>query len=148
MHRGCRWAESDHPRRSLYPIVRELPRLVAGKCVVVTSVDSGPLRVGTELAAAGWIQRGDLALLARAGDDEDVPCGEYDEWYAFDNVTAIDRIDVFVNGPPVVSQGDGAFWSQMERLAPFAHAADGDTLCVVCRDAEIVAAVAEIMRGF
>jgi hypothetical protein len=51
------------------------PEVVLGKCVAITSIDSGPLvPTGTE-TAAGWQSRGKIAYSPKIENAQDLPHG-------------------------------------------------------------------------
>jgi hypothetical protein len=162
-----RWLWSREGR--LRDLVQRVPELVRGCFVVVSSFDSGPLRLAPEEAAAGWYSDGRLALSPKVEDIDLLPLGEWDEWYVFDAPPELSEIEVFVNygdfspdpdrrlGPQGIGWGRrGAeealrfslerterFWSQLEAMSPEAFLAENDAMICVTRDAGAFARAVE-----
>ncbi|MCZ7644824.1 MAG: hypothetical protein M5U26_06005 [Planctomycetota bacterium] len=142
---GYYWLHSD--TGFLDSLVENAPELVLGKHVVVTSFDSGPLKLSAEEIKAGWFSRKALAYSPRIKDLCEVPSCGFSEWYVFNELKEIGDLEVFVNystwaladsvsslpkNPLIVN-----FWDQMTRLRPFAYAAEGIFLNLAVMDEDI-----------
>src|SRR4051794_35587986 len=90
-----RWFQSSD--LSLGGLVEAVPDLLRDRFVVVTSLDSGPLRLTPDDTAAGWRQSGSLAISPKSPTPRSLPLGEWDEWFLFEELPAVGSLDVFVN---------------------------------------------------
>jgi hypothetical protein len=82
---------------SLHRVLKLCPEFVIGKCLVITSFDSGPLRVSPEELAKGWRQLGKLAVIPHVQDTEELPYDQYDEWLVFPKYAEPEVTETFVN---------------------------------------------------
>jgi hypothetical protein len=73
------------------------PDFVIGKCLIITSFDSGPLRVSAEELAKGWREIGNLVIVPRVQSTEELPYDQYDEWLVFPNYAEPEVPETFVN---------------------------------------------------
>src|SRR5262249_26815429 len=102
----------------------------------------------------GWTVCDRIAISPKLTAKDDVPCGEWDEWYvvaepSFRHVS----VEVFVNygcftlASPQFSAQDSLveqqerFWRQLERIAPVTFVAMGDNDIVVSRLPEFINAI-------
>jgi hypothetical protein len=147
-----RWFQASG--HSLGSFVKAVLALVQDRIVVVTALDSGPLRLPSDDIPAGWLQLADLAISLKASP-EGLPRGEWDEWYVFEDVPPARSPEVFVNDssfslrPEVGNDCQQAvaerFWSQIAEWWPESYLAEGDKLTCVTRVEEIVP---ELVRFF
>jgi hypothetical protein len=73
------------------------PEFVLGKYLVITSFDSGPLRLNDKDFNRGWLQHNELAINPSIESVQDIPYDEYDEWYIFSKIPLLEEFKVFVN---------------------------------------------------
>src|SRR5258705_9235985 len=83
--------------RPISMLIRTCPKALLNKYVVVTSLDSGPLRLTKQQINAGWQTKERLALSPKIFTATDVPFEWFDEWFIFDEPTAPIALEVFVN---------------------------------------------------
>jgi len=81
----------------LADVLKVCPEFVEGKYLVITSFDSGPLRLIDEEFKRGWLQHDDLAINPLVESVNDIPYDEYDEWYIFLKAPLLEEFKVFVN---------------------------------------------------
>jgi len=81
----------------IHDALKICPEIVLGKYLVVTSFDSGPLRLADSEFESGWLQHGELAINPRVKSVKDIPYDEYDEWYIFTCTPFLEEFKVFVN---------------------------------------------------
>jgi len=172
MHRGKQgeyyWLEAVSP--SIHDILKVCPEFVLGKYLVVTSFDSGPLRLTTPEFEAGWLQHGELAINPSVKSVEDVPYDEYDEWYIFTRTPPLEDFKVFVNycgfslrDPEYLLDGvdptwditgikydienmrswQELFWLQLELKGAETYIASGDRLILATHRPELYERIAE-----
>jgi hypothetical protein len=84
-------------RHVLHDLLVACPEVVLGKCVVVSSFDSGTLVPTAEELRKGWLAQGRLAVLPYVATVGDLPHDLYDEWYVFASPTIPDVAEIFVN---------------------------------------------------
>lgn len=128
---------------SLGALVQVVPELVRDRFVVVTSFDSGPLRLRSEDIASGWLQLGSLAVSPKSAVPSSLPLGEWDEWFVFEEMPCVQSPEVFINyggfslQPDPKDQWQQAmlerFWGQLAEWWPESHLAEGDNLICVTR---------------
>ena len=149
----------------MIPFLRGCPQVVLGKYIVITSVDSGILRVGEEEKAKGWESRGEVGYSPRISSIEELPLRflideHYHEWLIFDAPADLGylfrgnvfieplrqgMVAAFVNYRIDLSKSDEAskdllnlFWDQLERIQPESYLADGDDfLTFASRDKDL-----------
>ncbi|WP_263342409.1 hypothetical protein [Acidicapsa dinghuensis] len=93
-----KWIElAQGSRAHLRVLLKRCPQLFAGKCVVITSYDSGPLTPNEKEIARGWKKCGNLFIVPSVEDVSDLPFEQYDEWYIFPEYTRPEIDTVFVN---------------------------------------------------
>ena len=120
------------------------PQLVAGRYLINTSFDSGPLDLSAEEVNRGWRKHKGLALSPPIVDVSDIPYDQYDEWYIFTTPATFDHYEVFVNyggfslHNPAFAEKQQRFWRQLTRLGPETYLADGDNLICVTRNAALI----------
>ncbi len=143
------------------------PILVLGKCVAITSFDSGSLSVTDEEKDAGWESRKGIAYSPLIESLDALPeRGGFDEWYIFG--TPIDlgdkgrgnvfeaplsagQVEVFVNfGEGFdLNQPNGLvplFWRQLEWIRPESYIADTHHLLTfVSTNRKVFAAVRRVL---
>jgi hypothetical protein len=153
------WVEA--PYLGLYDLVSAIPELVHGKRIAITSFDSGPFRPSSKEVAAGWQAQGSVAFSPVIRDVEQLPTGEYDEWYVGATWPAGFEPHVFINyggfslrdpahlveklrptwdrmasefARDRILEQQAQFWTQLGRLSPISYLAEGDLLVCVTRD--------------
>jgi hypothetical protein len=143
------WAQKPNGR--LDRLLGHCPALVEEKFVIVTSLDSGPLRLQPNELAAGWTQSGQLAYSPRIARADAIPREGYDEWYIFTGPPQVQVDEVFANshfelhgrdsdpGKPQwwfehLQEKQERFWNQIARLQPQSYVAEGDLLTVATQD--------------
>jgi hypothetical protein len=144
-----RWFQSND--LSLGGLVEAVPDLVRDRFVVVTSFDSGPLRLSPEDIASGWRQSGSRALSPKSADPRSLPLGEWDEWFVFEELPAVHSLEVFVNyggfslRPVPRNEWQQAalerFWGQLTEWLPESYLAEGDNLICVTRAEMLIPAL-------
>lgn len=156
---------------SLSDLLSACPEIVSGKYVAVTAFDSGPLVPTEEEMANGWRSQFGIAYSPRVADPRAIPHDNcYDEWYVFNEPTAIGRIAEqqaniferwqtddtvfqFVNyhlGLHLESQKPLAdlFWMQIRRIKPEVYVADCQSyVTMVCNSKELFAAARKGIKG-
>jgi hypothetical protein len=128
---------------SLGALVEAVPELVRDRFVVVTSFDSGPLRLTPEDIALGWQQCGTLAVSPKSPASRPLPLGEWDEWFVFEEVPPVRSAEVFINyggfslKPDPENEWHQAtlerFWGQIAEWRPESYLAEGDNLICITR---------------
>ena len=128
---------------SLGALVEAVPELVRDRFVVVTSFDSGPLRLSPEDIASGWQQCGSLAVSPKSPATRALQLGEWDEWFVFDKTPGVRSPEVFINyggfslRPDPENEWHQAalerFWDQLAEWWPESYLAEGDNLICVTR---------------
>ena len=135
-------------------VLKVCPDFVEGKYLVLTSLDSGPLKLTDEEFKRGWLQHGELAINPLVESVADIPYDEYDEWYNFSQAPLLEEFKVFVNDSlfslrdpefliieaeptwDLVGRRDQAervkdlqelFWLQLELKEPETYISAGDT---------------------
>jgi hypothetical protein len=153
------WFEIVPQACFLAQLITEIPELVVGKYVAITSFDSGPLKPSEEEVAKGWGAVEDVAYSPQVQTPDELPSDLYDEWWIFDQPTRIESPDVFVNighftlETPKETVDDPTwdataqqnlarsqralqdrFWLQVRKLQPTSFLCDDGRLIVVTRD--------------
>lgn len=82
---------------SLHKLLMRCPEFIIGKCLVISSFDSGPLMASPEELAKGWRQIGDLVIAPRIEHVEELPYDQHDEWSVFTSYTQPAITETFVN---------------------------------------------------
>ncbi len=155
-----RWLETWAYPLSLKQVVGASPDIVLGRRVLVTAFDAGPLALTEDEALSGWTRIKDFPVSPVVKDVDQLPdTDQYDEWYVFDHVPAIDSIHVFVTythsfqllaGRPSAETSRDLlerFWRQVEVLRPVAYlACNENAFLFVCRDADLYKLGAEACR--
>jgi len=123
---------------SLGALVEAVPELVRDRFVVVTSFDSGPLRLTLDDIASGWQQSGSLAISPQSPSPSSLPLGEWDEWFVFEEMPSVRSPEVFINyggfslRPYLENEWQQAalerFWGQLAEWWPESYLAEGDNL--------------------
>ena len=169
---GYRWFQSA--QLCLHELLTEIPSLVVGRYITVTSFDSGPLRLSEEEILAGWISKDSIAYSPLVTDPHNMPHDQYDEWYVFQNRITIGSPEVFVNlsafglrspdyllenieptwdrnlanrQSEFIAQYQERFWSQLARIQPESYLAEGDNLICVTRNKTTYDALARFFRA-
>ncbi len=125
-------------------LLSAVPQLVSGKCVIITSFDSGPFVPDETMRAGGWSIKSGLAYSPPVARPDDLPRNQYDEWYVYPSRTEIIPPEVFVNYAGFRLRYYAAevelhgllerFWLQMEKLRPESYLAEGEVLILATRD--------------
>jgi hypothetical protein len=125
-------------------LVSAVPQIVLGKHVVITSFDSGPFVPSEKETKRGWALKSGIAYSPEVLRANDLPHGEFDEWYVFPSRKEIDSPEVFVNysgfrlryyAADVETHGLlERFWEQLKRLHPESYVADGEALVLATRE--------------
>ena len=165
------WGEGE--RIALEDIVKGVPEMVVGRCLVNTSFDSGGLGWYEELKAKGWhtvpasletpVNHSwrihgpyvDLTHSPRIQSPEEIPFDEFDEWYAFDGPVIINDLRPIVSSSSNPDDGETCvpdFWEKIERYEPALVFGDpGSTMnpWVISRDRELLERIASwgLARG-
>jgi len=84
-------------RYVLHDLLEACPEAVLGKCLVVSSFDSGPLVPTPTELEKGWLVHGRLAVMPRVAAIGELPHDLYDEWYIFASPTMPEIVGTFVN---------------------------------------------------
>ncbi|QJX00279.1 hypothetical protein [Frigoriglobus tundricola] len=147
---GFRWFQTSG--LSLGDLVEAVPDLVRERFVVVTSLDSGPLRLADDELAAGWRQVGSLAVSPKSPAPWSLPRGGWDEWYVFEDAPPSHAPEVFVNyggfslRPDTGNEGQQSaverFWGQLAEWWPESYLAEGDNLICVTRQETVATTLA------
>jgi hypothetical protein len=90
-----RWLATG--RYVLHDLLEACPEAVLGKCLVVSSFDSGHLVPTPKELKKGWLVHGRLAVLPRVAAIGELPHDLYDEWYIFASPTLPKIAEIFVN---------------------------------------------------
>jgi len=160
-----RWLEGKG--RQFETVLHRCPQVFVGKCVAISSFDSGPLRPTPEELKRGFRISGELAILACVDQVSDLPWDNYDEWYVFPTDTNPEIREIFVNAPMTLRsaasqlkdyiatscpQADivGAkhyfdeltedqrwFWHEIDRVHPESYIGNGDHLIFLSRNREL-----------
>ncbi len=162
-HGEYKWLSSRH---ELDDLLKHCPRVVLGKYIAVTSIDSGYLHPTDIEKLAGWEGRECIGYSPIVKSVEALPYAGWDEWYVFarpvdlgvsrlnsnmfDPPVKPGEVGVFVNycfalHPPDRAGLAELFWSQIDRLQPESYIADNDYLTFVSRDENLFAAVYEAL---
>ncbi len=148
---------------SLSNIIELCPEIVLGHHVAITAFDSGPLALSSDERLAGWEMIGDVACSPRISAANQLPLGEYDEWYVFAERQPLGEHEVFVNycgfsltdtelmvqklDPTwckesavelagVCRAQQERFWNQLGLIRPESYLAEGDfAICVTRNEA-------------
>lgn len=150
-------------RHDLATLVLHCPKAFLGKYVIVTSLDSGPLRLTEEQKTAGWRSQNEIAYSPQVQSPDELPYGGFDEWYVFDSPKQLgevwhgnvfdghqtpQQISVFCNfgdfspHDPELEALVSLFWRQIDQIRPQSYVADGNAfLTFVSRDKELFADV-------
>jgi hypothetical protein len=141
---------------TLDALVVGVPQLVHDRVVVVSSCDSGPLRLAPEEMEAGWLQLGPLAVSPRASAPRWLPQGGWDEWYVFEDVPPARSPEVFVNYSPFSLRPEPdnecqqaaieRFWGQVAEWWPESYLAEGDSLICVTRAEAVIPALERVFE--
>jgi hypothetical protein len=145
-----RWFQSRD--LSIGRLVEAVPDLVRDRFVVVTSFDSGPLRLTPDDIAAGWRQSGSYAVSPKSPGTESLPLGEWEECFVFKELPPVRSPEVFINyggfslRPDPRNEWQQAtlerFWGQVAEWSPESYLAEGDNLICVTRAATLIPALA------
>jgi hypothetical protein len=82
---------------SMSVLLEQYPDFITGKCLVISSFDSGPLRATSDELARGWKQAGDLVIVPYVSEVSELPYDQYDEWALFTSYVEPSITDTFVN---------------------------------------------------
>jgi hypothetical protein len=145
-------------------VLKVWPEFVEGKYLVVTSFDSGPLKLTDEEFKRGWLQHDELAINPFVESVADIPYDEYDEWYIFAQAPLLEAFKVFVNDSlfslrdpeyliteaeptwDLVGRRDQAervkdlqelFWLQLELKAPETYISTGDRFILATKKLDL-----------
>lgn len=152
-----------------FDLLQLCPKIVLGKYVAITSIDSGEFVPTDQETATGWQSHGKIAYSPKIQNVEDVASAGWDEWYIFDDLTDLGtshlkdnifvvpqeqgHLSVFVNygfalHPPERSKGlADMFWQQLARIRPESYGSDNDYLSFVSMNKELFASVHEAIKG-
>lgn len=165
-HGAFQWLSTD---TELEPFLRLCPDAVLGKCIAITSTDSGFLFLDEQLKSQGWESRQNIAYSPRIQSIDLLPHDGYDEWYVleeprdlghahdsnvFETPPAPGRVQVFVNYCGFSldklehrSLAD-IFWKQLEFVNPESYLADGsDFLIFVTRNSALFRTVCDVLKN-
>jgi hypothetical protein len=115
------WSEEWDP--SLLDLLVEIPEVVLGRRVAITSCDSGPYRPNADEMRSGWSMINDIAVSPKIDGIGVLPTPGFDEWYVFEDEPTKYPECAFVNYygfSPLDSGGEKVkeFWSQIEMTKP------------------------------
>ncbi|HYD58735.1 MAG TPA: hypothetical protein VEC35_00170 [Noviherbaspirillum sp.] len=115
------WSEDWDP--SLLDLLVEMPELVLGRRVAITSCDSGPYKPNADEMISGWSMINDTALSPRIEGIGVLPTPGFDEWYVYEDEPAKCPDCSFVNYygfSPLDSSSEKMkeFWYQIEMTKP------------------------------
>lgn len=77
------WLATDED----FDLLQLCPKIVLGKYVAITSIDSGEFVPNDKETATGWQSHGRIAYSPKIQNVKDVAREGWDEWYIFDNPT-------------------------------------------------------------
>jgi len=144
------------------------PKVVLGKYVAVTSIDSGQLLPTEKETVAGWQSRGKIAYSPKIEHADELPREGWDEWYIFKNPTDLGtsylqenifevprgagHLSVFVNYGFAPHQAEmeslaTLFWQQIEWVCPESYVADNDYLSFVSMNKALFASVHDAVKA-
>jgi hypothetical protein len=146
-------------------LLRLIPEVVVGKYLIVTSFDSGPLRLENADFQRGWLQHDELAINPSVMSTGDMPYDEWDEWYVFRKPPLLEDFAVFVNygsfclqdPAQLFAEGESSellnltrdlqrsFWDQLELKAPESYVACGNRLMVATRSPDLYEGLVELL---
>lgn len=157
----------------LIRLTKDCSEVLLGKHLLVTSLDSGSLRLKDQQIDQGWRREGKVAASPRITNVSDAPFQWFDEWYIFaDALPEMPEVQVFVNygafslgeanstidtvyvGPDdnietemaaAVAALQKRFWTQLESLNPESYVANGNCFIFVTRDAQLHEKVSALM---
>ena len=156
-------------------LLLDCPGVMKDRYVVITSLDSGPLQLTEQQLDAGWQRQGRLAVSPKISSATAIPFEWFDEWFIFDEPSAPDEVEVFVNygtfsladpnptvgsvyigsGPEVSEQLVASakplrerFWTQLEEIKPVTYVANGNCFLFVTSHAEIFECVTAALKSY
>lgn len=96
------WFECSTEQCDIGVIVENLPELFLGKNLIIVSFDSGPFVPTEEEINRGWKFINDIAYFDAINQYElNGPIyDQYDQWLVMNEVTRIEKMDVYVNYSP------------------------------------------------
>lgn len=148
---------------------------LVGSQVVVTSFDSGIIRLSPEEIAAGWKMMGKLAvspvLEESCINQKFVPYDGFDEWWVFKRFDAPIEIQPFVNFSEFLLMTEeeirnisdphcdkdsveskihliNRFWNQLTEHSPIAYFGDGDNFNFASMNKDLFEAVCSSVKKF
>jgi hypothetical protein len=161
--------------RPMNRLTQVCPDVLLNRLVVITSLDSGPLRLNDQQINDGWRRADKLAISPRISNASDVPFQWFDEWYIFeDAVPTAANIKTFVNygtfslGEPnptidtmyvgtdskvraqmvaAVAPLRETFWMQLESLNPESYVSNGNCFIFATRNARLHQSVSAVMQS-
>jgi hypothetical protein len=165
-HGAYEWLVTDDD----FDLLQLCPKIVLGKYLAVTSIDSGWLRPTDKQTAAGWQSRLKIAYSPIIEIAQDVPHDGYDEWYIFDtpadlgtshlaeNIFEVPQehghLSVFVNYGFALHPPERAdthlvtlFWEQITRIRPESYVSDNDYLTFVSGNKPVFAGVLDAVKA-
>lgn len=151
-----------------FDLLQICPKIVLGKYVAITSIDSSEFVPTDQETATGWRSHGRIADSPKIQNVEELAREGWDEWYIFDNLIDLGNshlgdnvfevpreeghLSVFVNygfalHPPDRSKGlADMFWQQLARIGPESYMADNDYLSFVTMNKALFATVYDATR--
>ena len=139
----------------------------AGKCLHITSFDSGPITPNEEEDKLGWHLQNEVMVSPPLHKGMLGPYEQYDEWYISDSeLIFTDEFEIFVNyggfnlvSPKDITKDDDPtwergrmdflyplqerFWAQLNELDPESYIAIGDNDIVVSKNEQFINHVTE-----
>src|SRR5215467_13302913 len=94
-HLNYQWLESASLH--LHQVLRGVPEIVVGRCVAITSFDSGPLEPTSKELQQGWKYAYGVTYVPDVRDRTQLPYDGYDEWYVLDVQRDLGSVDTYVN---------------------------------------------------
>lgn len=154
-----RWLEATG--QTLEDVLRICPEVVAGKNLVITLFDGGPLELTPRQTEQGWRLLDSVVHVPKVENPATLPTSSCDEWYIFPATPANQDFEVFVAYPWFTLGPTGAvkaqpntrwdlkklqriFWQDMETMEPETYMACSNRLIFVTRNADNFS---KVLRG-
>lgn len=152
-----------------FDLLQLCPEIVVAKYVAVISIDSREVVPTEKETMAGWHRRAKIAYSPKIENVQDLPCGDWDEWYIFNSPTDLGtshlaenifevpheqgHVSDFVNygfalhPPERAAKLSTIFWPQSERIRPESYIADNEYLTFVSANKHLFASVDDAVKA-